>query len=421
MIETISLFPGVTLRCCRDTRFKQGCMSVQAVRRMTGEEAAGNALLPSVLLRGCRKSPDLRTITARLDTLYGAAVSPMARRVGDCQTTGLYMGFMDDRFALPGDRVLEPSVSFLGELLLDPLEEEGAFLSDFVAGEKKNQISAIAAERNDKRIYAMGRLLKLMCRGDSFGLPRLGEPEQVEAITPEGLYRHYRELLRVSPLEIFYVGSREAEQVAELLSPVFDLPDRRPEERPKQTGFHGGPGKDEVEILEVAQGKLCMGFVTPVTVGRDGYAAMQILNVLYGGGMTSKLFRSVREERSLCYSIGSSYYGTKGILTVSAGIDFDKEALTRQEILFQLDRCRRGEITREELQCAKEALISGLRAVPDSPGAIENYYSSAVLSGVFATPEETIRAIRETTLEQVVDAAGTLTLHSTYFLKGARS
>ena len=106
MIETISLLPEVTLRACRDSRFKQGCLSFQLVRPMCREEAALNALLPSVLLRGTRWCPDLRAITERLDELYGAAVSPLVRRVGDYQTTGLCCGFMDDRFALPGDAVM---------------------------------------------------------------------------------------------------------------------------------------------------------------------------------------------------------------------------------------------------------------------------------------------------------------------------
>ena len=102
MIETISLLPGVTLRVCRDTRFKQGCLSFQLVRQMKAEEAALNALLPSVLLRGTNRCPDLRSITEYLDELYGASVSALVRRVGDYQTTGLYCGFMDDRFAAAG-------------------------------------------------------------------------------------------------------------------------------------------------------------------------------------------------------------------------------------------------------------------------------------------------------------------------------
>ena len=137
MIEIIELLPGVTLRCFRDHRFKQGCLSFQLVRQMRAEEAALNALLPAVLLRGTKNYPDLRSITQHLDELYGATVSPLVRRIGDYQTTGIYCGFMDDRFALAGDHVLSSMVSFLEELLMDsPLEEEG-FLPAFVESEKR--------------------------------------------------------------------------------------------------------------------------------------------------------------------------------------------------------------------------------------------------------------------------------------------
>ena len=418
MIETKTLLPGVTLRTCRDDRFKQGCLSIQLVRPMAKTESAGNVLIPSVLLRGTRRCPDLRAITEELDTLYGASVSPLVRRVGDYQTTGLYCGFMDDRFALPGDRVLEPMIRFAGEILLDyPTEKEG-FLPAFVESEKKNLISTIESELNDKRTYAMGRLLKIMCRADSYGLPRLGEPEDVAAAQPETLLSHYKKILRESPVEIFYVGSADAQQVEAYLSPLLSRLGGRQTTLPPQTPFHPCPGQDVTETMEVSQGKLGMGFVTPITNRDPEFPAMQVFNTVFGAGMTSKLFLNVREKLSLCYSVGSSYYGAKGIVTVSAGIDFDKEQLTKQEILRQLDACCRGSITEEELTAGKEAILSSLRATHDSPGAIEGYYATGSLSGMNLTPEDYMAAVEQVTLEQVVAAAQTVTLHSTYFLKG---
>ena len=265
MFETISLLPGVNLRCRTDPRFKQGCLSLHWVVPMCATHSAMNALIPSVLLRGTVPHPDLRSITARLDDLYGAAVSPMSRRVGDYQASGLYLSFMDDRFALPGDRVLEGTVEFLAELLQKPLTEGGGFLPAYVESEKKNLISTIQADRNDKRIYAMGRLLKIMCREDSFGLPRLGEPEQVAAIQPDTLYRHFQNMLGSAPLEIFYVGSREGSALADLLRGRLNLAGRE-STLPPQTGFHSCPGENVTETMDVAQGKLCMGFVTPLTL-----------------------------------------------------------------------------------------------------------------------------------------------------------
>ena len=418
MIEILKILPGVELYAFPDKRFKQGCMSIQFLRPMSEKEAAMNALIPSVLLRGTRKHPDLRSVTMAMDDLYGAAIGPLVRRVGDYQTTGLYCGFMDPRFALPGDRVLEPVIDFLRELLMESPTLDGGFLPEFVESEKKNLISSIESERNDKQAYAMARLLRTMCKGDPFGLPRLGEKEQVAAIDPVRLYEHHQKLLRESRIRIFYVGSEEPQRVAELFRPVFDLPDRNPEEFLPQTDLRCAPGGSITETMEVAQGKLCMGFVTPITGRTPGFAAMQMLNVILGGGMTSKLFMNVREKQSLCYSIHSSYYGVKGILTVSAGIDCDKRELVTEEVLRQLSLCRKGEISPEEIVAARQALLSSLRSTHDSPGAIEGYYSSAALSGLGLTPGEYMAAIQAVTPEEIQEAANTLQLHTSYFLTG---
>jgi len=287
-----------------------------------------------------------------------------------------------------------------------------------VESEKKNLIATIESELNDKRTYSMNRLLKIMCASDSFGLPRLGEIDQVAAIDPVTLYAHYRKILRESPIEIFYVGSGEPEQVARLLMPLLNRLDRACVPLKPQTAFRPCAGQDVVETMEVSQGKLCMGFTTPITNRDEKFPAMQVMNTILGAGMTSKLFVNVREKLSLCYSIGSGYYGTKGIVTVAAGIDFDKEELTRAEILRQLDVCRAGEISEQELKAAKEAILSSLRATHDSPGAIEGYYATAALSGLRFTHGDYMRAVEAVTLEDVVACAKQLRLHTTYFLKG---
>lgn len=418
MLESTELLPGIKLRCFRSDRFKQGALSVQFVRPMTKEEAAYNALLPAVLLRGTREYPDLRAITWHLDDLYGASVSALVRRVGDYQTTGLFCGFMEDRFALAGDKILEPMIAFLEELLFQPALENGEFCEDFVQSEKKNLISTIESEINDKRIYASEQLRKLMCRGDSFALPRLGEKEQVERIDARSLYEHYQMLLRQSPVEIFYVGSAEPSQVAALLKKPFAKLSRAVVPLPAQTAFCGGAGGHESERMDVAQAKLCMGFVTPITGSSPMFAAMQVMNTLYGAGMTSKLFLNVREKQSLCYSIGSGYYGSKGIMTVAAGIDARSEETVRREIMGELRACCDGCITDAELEGAKEAVLSGLRTVHDSPGAIEGYYETAALSALPLTPEAYAEQVSAVTVQDVAAAARTLQYHSSFCLKG---
>ena len=418
MTTTIEILPGVTLRCFPDHRFKQGCLSFSMVRPMCAEEAALNALIPAVLLRGTEKHPDLRTITWKLDDLYGASLGTQVRRVGDYQTTGLYCGFLEDRFALSGDRILEPMLDFLREVLLEPALENGVFRADYVESEKKNLIATIESELNDKRAYAMGKMLRAMCKADSYGIPRLGDVESVEAITAETAYHHYQKCLRESRIDIFYVGTAPIELVARLLMPIFEKLERNYVNLPAQTPFCDAGGEDLTESMDVAQGKLCMGYVTSFTNRDTEFVAMQVMNTVFGAGMTSKLFMNVREKMSLCYAIGSGYYGSKGILTVSAGIDFDKEQLTREEIARQLEAICQGDVTDEELTAAKEALLSSLRGTHDAPGSIEGYYATAALSGMKLTPDTYMDAVRAVTREQVAAAAKSLRLHTTYFLKG---
>ena len=418
MINTFDLFPGVTLRCYPDQRFKHGCLSVQLVRPMRREEAALNALLPAVLLRGCNSCPDLRDIILRLDDLYGASVGTQVRRVGDYQTTGFYASFIEDRYAMDGDAVLAPMVAFVKELLLDPVTENGVFPTDYVESEKKNLISTIEAQLNDKRAYAMEQMMRHMCREDTFGISRLGEKEDVAAITPKALYDHYQNILRTSRIDVFYVGSAPVQQVAQLVREMLGGIGRNYVNLPEQTGFHPCPGGSYEEQMDVAQGKLCMGFTTPVTIRDEGYVAMQLLNLIFGGGMTSKLFMHIRETLSLCYAIGSGYHGSKGIITVSAGIDSSRSAQVQGEVLAQLEACCRGDITLEELNAAKQAMRAGILSTPDAPASIEGYYATAALSGMKLTMEEYMTAVEQVTVQQVAEAARQLELHTVYFLKG---
>ena len=219
----MELLPGVTLTAVQTEKFKTGCFSINFFRPLRREEAAMNALIPSVLLRGSEGCPDLRAIAARLDELYGASAGTLIRKKGEVQMTGFYADFIED--ALAGEPVFAPMMNFLGELLLRPRLENGAFLAEYVESEKRNLANAIASRVNDKRTYATGQLVKTMCAGEAYAVPRLGELEDVEPITPEGLYAQYRKVLAESRVELFYMGRKSAEDVAEQLRRVLrELP-----------------------------------------------------------------------------------------------------------------------------------------------------------------------------------------------------
>lgn len=214
------------------------------------------------------------------------------------------------------------------------------------------------------------------------------------------------------------MGAASMEQVAQLFRPLFADLERSYVPLPPQTGYRYSEPAQQVEQMDVTQGKLAMGFVTPVTIRDEDFAAMQVCNTVLGAGMTGKLFSVIREKMSLCYDIGSVYQGTKGIITVSAGIDFDKETTVKEAVLEQLEQCCRGNITQAELDAAKMAIISQLRTTHDSAVSIESYYGSSILNGLAMTPGQYMEAVEKVDVEKVAQMAKTLQLHSVYFLKG---
>ncbi len=419
MITVIPLSSNVVLRHCYDDRFKTAYLSVQLLRPMCAEEASLNALLGPVLSRGTVKHPDMRSLTVELDGLYGATVSPLMRRIGDVQAIGLFAGCLEDRFALPGDAVLAPVLDLVREMLLEPKTVEGHFDAEYVESEKKNLIADIESELNDKRSYAAIQMLRHLCQGDSFALSLRGTVEEVRAITAERLYAHYHKVLSDSPVEIFYVGSAQPETVAELLRPMAGQLARNAVPMAPQTPLTVRAEEREFsETMDINQGKLSMGFTTPVTNGHPDFVAMQVFNSLYGAGMTSKLFVNVREKLSLCYYASSGFYGSKGIVTVSSGIDESNYETARAEILRQLQLTAAGEITESELSAAKKGLISGLTSIPDSPGALENFYGTCSIAGLNLDLEAYIARIRTVSAEDVARCARSLKLHTVFFLKG---
>jgi predicted Zn-dependent peptidase len=305
------------------------------------------------------------------------------------------------------------------EILLEPKLIDGIFDPEFVESEKKNLIADIEAELNDKRAYAATRMIRAMCDGDSFALSLRGEKADVEAITAQSLFDHYQKVLKTSPVELLFVGSADAEEVARELMPLAQAIAAAPMALPAQTALNLTAAPLEFsETMDVNQGKLSMGFTTPITNQHPDFAAMQVFNALYGAGMTSKLFMNVREKLSLCYYAGSGYYGSKGIVTVSSGIETDNYAVAKAEILRQLSLTSAGEITEAELAAAKTGIISGLRSVPDSPGALENFYGTAYIADMRYDLESYIRAVEAVTAADVARCAQTVKLHTVFFLKG---
>lgn len=418
MNHRTEILPGVYLTAVQSDKFKTGCFSLNLLRPMKKEEAAANALIPSVLLRGSETCPDIASISAKLDELYGASVGTLVRKKGEVQLVGFYCDYVQDEYV--DEPVFAPVMAFLAELLLNPRLENGAFPEAVVDSEKLNLENAMLSRINDKRTYAASQLIRTMCAGQPYGIPRIGEPEDLKNITAKSLYAHYRDLLATSRVELFYMGSLSPEAVtkvlqaalaelprAEVFVPVGTTP--APQARPVQ---------EKTERLDVTQGKLSLGFFTDITAKDPRYPALVLAATVFGGGATSKLFTNVREKMSLCYYASASFEKFKGVLSVSSGVEFSKLETAKTEILRQLEACKAGDITDDELESARGYLVSDLKIAMDSPGRLDDYYMGQILLEQDGTMEDLASAIARVTKQEAADAIQALRLDTIYALEG---
>ena len=171
--------------------------------------------------------------------------------------------------------------------------------------------------------------------------------------------------------------------------------------------------------MDVTQGKLAMGLRLGCTAADPAYPAALLMNAVFGAGVTSKLFLNVREKLSLCYYASSSLEKFKGVMVISSGVEPANFETAKAEILRQLDACRQGEISEEELESARTYLLSSLKTGMDSPARLDDYSFGQVILGLEGTMEDLAHQLRTVTKAQVSQAAQRVALDTIYFIEGA--
>lgn len=423
-VTRTQLLPGVFLTSVHTKKFKSSALSMTLLAPLAQADAAANALIPYLLRRGSERHPDLQSLSAALDQLYGGTIEPMVRKKGETQCVGFTGSFLDDAYTLDGSGVLDEAAGLMGELLLRPYTRDGAFCPDYTRQEKANLINRIRAEVNEKRRYASERVVEEMCAAEPYGVNRLGREADVEALTPKSLWARYQQLLAHARLELYYCGSAELNQVCFILQKALSgLPREGGYTLPECTVISaaGAPRRVE-ETMDVAQGKLTMGFRTGgITAASSEYPALMLCNALFGGTTTSKLFLNVREKLSLCYYASSTLHKYKGLMVVSSGVEFANVGKAEAEIKAQMEACRAGQFESWEVEGARRYTVSSILTMLDSQGRQEDYWLGQAVVGLSEGPEDLVRALEQVTVEQAVAAAKALSLDTVYFLKGTEA
>lgn len=420
-VEFTTLAPGARLCAVRAGQFKTCRISVSIAAPLCRETAAANATLPFLLHRCCEKYPDFTTMNETLAQAYGARVSAGVEKVGEAQVMRVSLTCISDRFAFDGDQVVSGCVRLLCELLFHPHVENNAFFPQDVEREKRLLLERIENERNDKRTYALRRCEALMCENEAYGINRYGTPEEVERLTPEGLYQAWRSLLAQGRMQFNLVGDGSVEEAGRLLRLELSAIDREQAAAgaiQTQIVPHVEKTRRVEERLPVQQGKLVLGYrMGYETMPEDPSAVSVMVNVL-GGSPQSLLFQNVREKLSLCYYCSARLFRQKGVMMVQSGVEFENAEQAIEEIGRQLDAVRAGDFTQDDFEASVKSLADDYERVGGTPEELDDWYAYRLLEEAPAAPQSLAEQIRAVTREQAVEAARKVALDTVYLLMG---
>lgn len=421
-MQRCKLSEGVHLNLLPSEKFKTNFLSVCFVVPLEKENAHLTALVPKVLSRGCKAYPDMAAISERLEYLYASDISAVYVKRAESLIVGFSADFVKDAF-LPekGENLLNSVSALLFDILFDPLIENGAFRESYVAGEKADLINAIGAKINNKAAYAKERCTEIMFGARPYGISELGTVEEVRATTSKQIYERYKQIAETAPIEIFFNGECNAEELSALVKSRIPVGAHRKTSFPTRAFLDGDPDEvtEVIDEMPVAQGKLVMGLrMSGVNVNAPDAAAFNVFNEIFGGSANSKLFMNVREAMSLCYYCRSMPDMFMSALFISSGIEPENREKAKKAILEQLDAMKAGDFSDDDIAEAKLSLCNAYKELDDSASALCLWYLSRVIFGNDGTPEDTMKKIRAVTADEIRAAAEKVSLDTVYFIKG---
>lgn len=417
MFKTIPLAKGVNLHIRQTTQFKTVNFSIKWRSSLTAETASARTVLSNVLQHSNANYTTTAAFRSFLDDLFGTVLYFDTSKRGNEHTVLMNVETVNDQY-LANSTVLNEVLDLLHTAIFKPNFENGVFKESIVSREKQMVIQRIESIFDDKSRFAQQRLQQILRPNEPASISANGTVEEIEKITPTSLVTAYESMLTNDKIDIYVVGDINEEEIVAKLKQVLPFKDRTPKEIPAVLPQQH-PKEDYVrEQQDMKQGKLHIGFSTPVRFGDADFAKMQIFNGVFGGYPHAKLFMNVREKESLAYYASSSYASHYGLIFVVSGIEPKNEEKAFSLIKEQLAVIQAGEISDLELEQTKAMLINQLKEALDSArGQIEIYDQYKDLPEAFSV-EAWVNKWKAVTKEDVVEMAKQVQLEAVYFLCG---
>ncbi|HEY7557960.1 MAG TPA: pitrilysin family protein [Candidatus Binatia bacterium] len=296
-----------------------------------------------------------------------------------------------------------------GLALLAEVLTQSTFPQEEIERQKQSIIASLKAREEEPGDIAERRFAAALFPNSPYGRPVEGIESSVRAISQKSLREFFAHYYRPNRTIVAVVGDVSADEIAEALDQAFRSWNKgEPTGQPLVPSTTGAPTSIRVN-KELTQANIIMGH-EGVTRGNPDYYAIQVMNnILGGGGFTSRVVDSIRNERGLAYSVYTYFSADKSHGTfqfvMQTKNDSAREAMriAREEI----ERIRREPVSEQELNDAKDYLTGSFPLRLDTNRKVANFLAQVEFFQLgLDYPERYGDFIRKVTRDDVFRVAG---------------
>ncbi len=398
-------------------KFKNCSMEIMFRNNLIKEEITENNMLVDMLMHSSKKYPKRRDIAIELENLYSSSVRGFSTRLGNSIMLSFVLDFLNPRYCDEG--YLEEVISLPFELLLNPNVDNLEFDRRSFNIIKNRIKSDIESLKENASRYAFRRSLTLMDKDSPSSYYMTGYLSDLENITPSSLVDTYHRMLNDYICDIYIIGNLDMDKVVQLIKDKFKI--KTIKDYKVNLYVDNKIRKKNLDICETGnyeQDSLVMIYNLDNLNKKERDYVIQLYNIILGsGGLTSKLYKYLREENSLCYIVSSMYQKYDGLLLIYSGIDKKDKNKCLKLINKALQEMINGDFTDEELDNAKKAVISSIKMSEDTNGGIINNYLFNELDNL-PLYDERVKEFKKISKKDVIEVAKKVKLNTIYLLSG---
>ena len=399
-------------------RFKTVHMEIIFRKNIVKEELVNYAFLVDMLMESSKNYPKRKDVITKLEELYKLVVYGTTVKTGNVLNSNFMADFIDPKF-IDEEDYLENVIKFIFEMITSPNatnEEFDLKEFNFVKERLKREIKSI--DDNPFK-SSMRKAIEAMDAMSVTAYPLMGSVEELEGITPGSLYKYYKKLFKDNTCDIFIIGDVDCDNIVSLIQKYFK---HRYINTNKLVLRVDNKEKKKVTTKEDVSDNLQANLVMIYNIGElpevERHVTMQVFNYIFGsGGLTSKLYKRIREENSLCYNISTLYLKYDELLAIHISLDTTNVKKAISLVKKCLKEMQTGEFLESDLEDAKKSISLALDLTSDNNSSLLNNYVFHEFDNL-PLIDERKKSLAKLTKEDVVNVSRKLKLNTIYVLKG---